>query len=42
MTQTHRKQQNGQNDSPEVRQRAVRLVIEHRDSYPLQWEAIQS
>ena len=42
MTQTHRKQQNGKSYSPEVRERAIRLVIEHRDSYSSQWEAIKS
>jgi len=28
--------------SPEVRERAVRLVQEHRDEYPSQWAAAQS
>ena len=28
--------------SPEVRERAVRLVQEHRDEYPSQWAAVQS
>lgn len=28
--------------SPEVRERAVRLVQEHRDEYPFQWAAAQS
>ncbi len=28
--------------SPEVRERAVRLVREHRDEYPSQWAAVQS
>ena len=27
---------------PEVRERAVRMVFEHRDEYPSQWAAIQS
>ena len=28
--------------SPELRERAVRLVSEHRGEYPSQWSAIQS
>ena len=28
--------------SPEVRERAVRLVLEHRHDYPSQWAAISS
>ncbi|GAA0535767.1 transposase [Pigmentiphaga daeguensis] len=28
--------------SPEVRERAVRLVQEHRGEYPSQWAAVQS
>ena len=28
--------------SPEVRERAVRLVFEHRDEYPSQWATITS
>jgi len=28
--------------SPEVRERAVRMVFEHRDQYASQWEAIGS
>ena len=28
--------------SPEVRERAVRMVVEHRDDYPSQWAAITS
>ena len=28
--------------SPEVRERAVRLVQEHRDDYPSQWAAARS
>jgi len=28
--------------SPEVRERAVRLVHEHRNEYPSQWAAIES
>ena len=28
--------------SPEVRERAVRMVIEHRDEYGSEWEAIRS
>jgi transposase len=28
--------------SPEVRERAVRMVREHRDEYPSQWAAIEA
>ena len=28
--------------SPEVRDRAIRMVTDHRGEYPSQWEAIQS
>jgi transposase len=28
--------------SPEVRERAVRMVIEHRDEYPSEWAAFTS
>lgn len=28
--------------SPEVRERAVRMVMEHRDDYPSEWAAIES
>ena len=28
--------------SPEVRERAVRMVLEHRSEYPSQWAAIES
>jgi transposase len=28
--------------SPEVRERAVRMVLEHQDEYPSQWKAIES
>ena len=42
MTQTLRKQQNGKTYPPEVGERAIRLVIDHSDSYPSQWEAITS
>ena len=28
--------------SPEVRERAVRMVLEHRDEYASEWEAINS
>ena len=28
--------------SPEVRERAVRMVLEHRNQYASQWEAIRS
>jgi transposase len=28
--------------SPEVRERAVRMVLEHRDEYPSLWAAIES
>ncbi len=27
---------------PELKERAVRMVFEHQDSYPSQWKAIQS
>lgn len=30
------------NYSPEVRERAVRMLHEHRNEYPSQWAAIQS
>jgi transposase len=30
------------NYAPEVRERAVRLVLEHRDRYASQWQAIRS
>lgn len=30
------------NYSPEVRERAVRMVIEHRDEYTSEWAAIES
>lgn len=28
--------------SPEVRERAVRMVLEHENEYPSQWQAIRS
>ena len=28
--------------SPEVRDRAIRMVVDHRGEYPSQWAAIQS
>ena len=28
--------------APEVRQRAVRMVLDHRDEYPTEWAAIES
>jgi len=28
--------------SPEVRERAVRMVLEHQDEYPSQWQAVLS
>ncbi len=28
--------------SPEVRERAVRMVLEHQSEYPSQWQAIRS
>ena len=28
--------------SPEVRERAVRMVLEHENEYPTQWQAIRS
>jgi transposase-like protein len=28
--------------SPEVRERAVRMVVEHRDEYPSEWAAMTS
>src|SRR5690554_2499484 len=33
---------NGNSYSPEVRERAVRMVMEHRSEYGSQWEAIAS
>jgi transposase len=33
---------NGNSYSPEVRARAVRMVLEHRGEYSSQWEAISS
>ena len=42
MTQSHRKQQNGKSDSAKVRERAIRLVIEQRDSNSSQCEAIKA
>ena len=33
---------NTKRNSPEVRERAVRLVFEHRDEYDSQWAAIGS
>jgi transposase len=27
---------------PEVRERAVRMLLDHRDEYPSQWQAIRS
>ena len=42
MTQIHRKQQNGKTCSSEVGEQAIRLVIDHHDSYCSQWEAITS
>ena len=42
MTPIHRKQQNGKSYSRQVRERAIRLVIEHRDRYCSQWKAIKS
>ena len=39
MTQTQCKQNNGQTYSPKVRQRAMRLLIEHRDSYEVRRKA---
>lgn len=32
----------GKRYSPEVRERAVRMVFEHQESYPSQWAAITS
>jgi transposase len=28
--------------SPELRERAIRLVLDHADKYPTQWEAVKS
>ena len=33
---------NGNTYSPEVRERAVRMVLEHRGEYAWEWEAINS
>jgi len=33
---------NGNTYSPEVRERAVRMVLEHRGEYASEWEAINS
>src|SRR5690606_3576264 len=35
-------QRNGNTYSPEVRERAVRMVLEHRGEYASEWEAINS
>ena len=42
MTQIHRKQQNGKTYSPEVGERAIHLVIDHRDRCCTQSKAITS
>ena len=42
MTQPNQKKANSKTYSPEVRERAIRLVLDHRASYALQWEAIKS
>jgi len=36
------RKRNGNTSSPEVRERAVRLVLEHRGGYASEWEATNS